>query len=191
MKNEIRRLIIQAHENAINKGFWPEGIKNDYGHKDQTLFLIITELAEAVEALRKGKNANVVKFTNLYTEETFSSCFELYVKNTVEDEFADTFIRLCDYAGAYDVKSSVIKKYFEAELEALAGIKITNITSHILTITKTIIDIKYYPWTAQYIGEAMAKIYYFMQSTGKDLYWHVEWKMKYNSLREHKHGKQF
>jgi len=191
MKNDISRLIKSAHQNAIDKGFWPEGIKNDYGHKDQTLFLIITELAEAVEALRKGRLANKMKFDNCNTEENFVSCFKDYIKDSLEDEFADAFIRMCDFAGAYDAKPTVIKKYFEAECEALAGIKITNITSHVLTISKTVMDIKYYPWTAQYLGEAMAKIYHFMQSTGKDLLWYVEMKMKYNSHREHKHGKAF
>lgn len=47
---DIRALCIEAHENAVKHGFWAE--KHDVKHY---LMLVITELAEAVQAYRKGR----------------------------------------------------------------------------------------------------------------------------------------
>ena len=47
--DNIVPLAIYAHQQAEAKGFWEE-----YHHEDHYLMLVLTELAEAVEADRKG-----------------------------------------------------------------------------------------------------------------------------------------
>jgi NTP pyrophosphatase (non-canonical NTP hydrolase) len=77
----------------------------------QTLMLIVSELAEALEADRKGRNANphffeidcntgsdVVPF-----QERLKQSFESNIKDTFEDEIADTFIRLFDLCGGLGI----------------------------------------------------------------------------------------
>ena len=100
MLNEIRDAI---HTNAIAKGFWNEPNSNI----TEKIMLVVTELSEAVEAMRKlSKNElNVhVKAHNSmihsfdlegYNKENF----EQYTKDSVGDEFADSIIRILDLCG--------------------------------------------------------------------------------------------
>jgi hypothetical protein len=70
-----------SHHNAKTKGFWPEGVeRND----SEMIMLVVTELAEAVEALRHGNppDDKVPEFTG------------------AEAEFADAIIRMMDQAHA-------------------------------------------------------------------------------------------
>ena len=71
---DIETLIKLSHENAKAKGFWDE--PRDVG---AMLMLIVTELAEAMEAHRHGD------------EENFA------------EEIADTFIRLGDLCGGLNI----------------------------------------------------------------------------------------
>ena len=50
---DIRELCKEAHENAVRHGFWNE--EHDIRHY---LMLVITELAEAVQAYRKYRFAD-------------------------------------------------------------------------------------------------------------------------------------
>ncbi len=91
---QIKDLCKKAHENARQKGFWDDEISfevaasNDLEQNHEPIFnafmtqrlmLIVTELGEAVEALRNGDHENF------------------------EEEIADTFIRLADFCGGYDI----------------------------------------------------------------------------------------
>jgi NTP pyrophosphatase (non-canonical NTP hydrolase) len=94
---EIKELIKQSHENAVKHGFWDaynalHTFKNDefnyldtYGGEtekafiSQFLMLIVSEVAEAEEALRHNDEDN-------FTE-----------------EISDIIIRTCDLAGGLDI----------------------------------------------------------------------------------------
>lgn len=90
----------KCHDRAIQKGFYNTikyvlENKSDESVKQyknlficQQLLLIITELGEATEALRKGD------------------------KNNFDEEIADTFIRLCDLSGflKLDIDDEIQKK---------------------------------------------------------------------------------
>lgn len=81
---------IQAHEDAIVKGWWTEG-----RNKGELVALIHSELSETLEALRDGDplSANIP-----YT--------------SVEAELADTVIRIMDFAQAfgYNVAGAILAK---------------------------------------------------------------------------------
>ena len=58
--------------------------------------LCVTELAEAVEALRKGNRQNYnLTYTQLDVYNN-GKLHKIWVKDTFEDEICDTFIRLAD-----------------------------------------------------------------------------------------------
>lgn len=92
---EIKELVKQAHENALEKGFWEDWdelseydyhqINNAIGNR---LMLIVGELAEAQEALRHGDMENF------------------------EEELADAVIRLADLCGGLevDLEAEILKK---------------------------------------------------------------------------------
>ena len=86
----------------------------------QSLMLVNSELCEALEAYRKDTNADIPKF-NTYNEEMkdwyqshllpedipidqiFQDAFNEHIKDTFEDEIADTFIRLLDIVGGLEI----------------------------------------------------------------------------------------
>lgn len=76
---------------ANEKGFWDfsktEGVLPDSKLvKNTKLLLVISEVVECMEGLRKAANSQVAGFTN------------------EEEEIADSIIRLLDYAGQYDLR---------------------------------------------------------------------------------------
>jgi NTP pyrophosphatase (non-canonical NTP hydrolase) len=108
---EIKELVKKAHENAVNKGFWEDyrfavmSVKqslnenfNEYIRDNAKilktncittrLMLIVGEVAEAMEGLRKNDSDNF------------------------EEELADIVIRVADLAGGLgiDLETEIIKK---------------------------------------------------------------------------------
>ena len=79
----IKEMCTLCHSIAKSKGFWDE--KRNTG---EALMLVVTELAEAMEAHRKQDDANF------------------------REELADTFIRLFDMCGGMDidVEAEILKK---------------------------------------------------------------------------------
>lgn len=96
-KGQIKSLILEIHENAKSKGFYDPGTSENIGEK---LMLIVSEIAEALEADRKGYYSICGTLTKaLEYGEDFKNAFEANVKNTFEDELADAVIRIFDLAG--------------------------------------------------------------------------------------------
>ena len=105
---DIRKTAIECHKTAASKGFWDK--PRNFG---EMLMLITSELGEALEAHRKGKNANIKAFetdmegwdeddTDNYKRK-FKSEFEHCIKDSIGDELADATIRLFDTAYGNDI----------------------------------------------------------------------------------------
>lgn len=102
----MKHLITQAHEMAKSKGFW-EGERN----KPEMLMLIVSEVAEALEALRKDHYADKAAvellsddfFARGGTKEEYAEIFRNNVKSSFEDELADVAIRLFDLCGGLGI----------------------------------------------------------------------------------------
>lgn len=98
----INRLIEITHENAVEKGFWEDWYECHNGTIGTPefriqminnaictrLMLIVSEVSEALEAVRKGDNENF------------------------KEELADVIIRVCDLAGelSIDLDDEIMKK---------------------------------------------------------------------------------
>lgn len=68
----------------------------------QRIALLHTELSEALESNRKGKQFDGKWYEldwNAMSDEHFKESFELHIKDTVEDEIADVQIRNLDLTG--------------------------------------------------------------------------------------------
>lgn len=174
----------KAYEIAKNSGFHEEEISDNH-----YLVLVISELMEALEAYRKGnclyenedKYMDVQsKINDCYNNSEFKECFEKYIKDTLEDELADTVIRLLDLAGYKDIdidfksiknkiEKNKIPEYF---YEIIESMMMFYYLKHIINYT-----IKY--------------IFDLCECLGIDIIWHIKFKMNYNRLREYKHGKRF
>lgn len=153
---------------------------------DETyLMLIITEIAEAVQADRKGRHAAVIPFNE--DVETFDEGdddgwkrdFEFHIKNSVEDELSDVVIRCLDLA-------------------ALRGIGLDRVPSYVTSycIDKSIAK-RDFPTFAYFltfkavngdVTDVLARVIAYCKLKGIDIEFFIEQKMKYNKLRPYKHG---
>jgi NTP pyrophosphatase (non-canonical NTP hydrolase) len=119
----MKDLINRAHGTAKEKGFWdtPRNVS-------EMLMLVVSELAEAQEALRKDHYANQEVVNSLAqdleldkTDEEFllktlvwKGKFEDNIKSTFQDEIADVAIRLFDLCGGLDID---LQKHIELKMK--------------------------------------------------------------------------
>lgn len=99
---QIKQLQEEIHTNAVNKGFWEEPV-----NIAEKLMLIVTEVAEMCEADRKKRrvpeSVSMLGVIGWVDNEDFKKSFEAHVKDTFEDELADTVIRLLDMSKKLDI----------------------------------------------------------------------------------------
>jgi NTP pyrophosphatase (non-canonical NTP hydrolase) len=179
MMNNLNELSIKVHQNAKDKGFW------DNIHIYRQVMLILSELGEAVEALRKGRNADREKYASqsgdgLY----FEACFEAFIKDSFEDELADTFIRILDICGFLKCDLSGIDEQKVSRVASDFRMMETDERYKVMTvISMHCCELKF--------KTALALILALCKMQDVDLEWHVSEKMKYNAGRERLHGKKF
>lgn len=120
---EIKHLVEKSHRVAREKGFW-ETDRN----KPECLMLIVSELSESLEALRKDDFADEAVANDLlhdlrvaevdeeftYNPEDWKKMFEESVKSSFEDEIADVAIRLFDLCGGMNID---LEKHIELKMK--------------------------------------------------------------------------
>ena len=175
----INELAKEVHLNAVDKGFWENNQSDEH-----CLCLVISELMEAVEADRKGRHADVESFKILMDgcEELFYINFSNCIKDTIEDEISDAFIRLLDLAGSH-------KYIFDTEYDINMITAKKSFTENIYEIVQVLTYKKYSTkGKVTYVAQHIIKLAEILKI---DLEYHVRLKMRYNSLREYKHGKAY
>lgn len=194
MEKDLNKLAAEAHANAVEKGFWEGKPSNEH-----FLCLVISELMEAVEADRgshRNRRANVDWFKKrvensricrgldpeIPKERGYEVIYNETIKGSIEEELADAFIRLLDLAGAnnYNLNRFCLQHVVTER---------KTFTENIYAIIKDIMNYKYSK--EEQINYAMHQIRRLSEILKIDLFWHIEQKMAYNWLREHKHGKGY
>jgi NTP pyrophosphatase (non-canonical NTP hydrolase) len=196
---DYNKLSKQAHEDAKANG-WYEKVQpiNTY------LALIKSELYEALDAFRGDKYVNHTRLSMLYTyignedylrnlqkeliknpkkQSAGVNNFKFGIKDTFEDEIADTAIRIFDFCGWYGIElpepkkiQTKVKGQFPSDLIAIDKL----ITGLFDVTDKEQLNIV----MSAILGalESIAEVYQF------DLEQHIALKMAYNKTRGHKHG---
>ena len=195
-KIDFNALRDRAYKCACDHGFHNTELSN--GH---LLMLVITELSEAVEADRKGKYFKGIstfehEFNRYYAlvdeNKRFECAFEKYVKDTVPNEMADAVIRLLDLTGLRGISLEFANGDIDDCIEDMAeACKDETFTESIYSIST--LPVRYdgifdFP-TA--VNDMILSIFGLAKHLDIDLLWHIEQKMRYNELRENKHGKKY
>lgn len=179
-----------CHERAVGKGFWNET------HPNSHYFVLADgELSEAVEADRIGRWA---KLTPEQVEElrglegaAYAQAFLRLVKDTVEDELADTVIRLADlYGWLLEEKPRLQKKSLQDEyVPSEAYFTELPLTQFIFRVKCMLFDTIVAEATR--IRRVVVFIEAYASAIGIDLMTHIELKLKYNATRPALHGKKY
>ena len=195
-KIDLNALRDRAYKTACEHMFHDKELSNAH-----CLMLVITELSEAVEADRKRKYfKGRIKFErdfNLYSslveeDVRLKSAFEKHIKDTVEDELADSVIRLLDLAGLRGIDLNLAMKDLNNNIDDMSeACKDETFTESIYAISTlpTRYDGLYdFPTT---VNDMLMSVFGLARHLDIDLLWHVEKKMQYNELREKMHGKKY
>ena len=174
---DLNKLRDEAFEIAKAHGWHDEELP------DETyLMLIITEIAEAVQADRKNLHADVEAFKKYDEIIDFKENFERQIKTTVEEELSDVVIRCLDLAGLRgidlhyaDTLLSEGVKEVQVSFPELMYMACEEITFHGYDLTER-------------LNELVAGIIAYCNKKGIDIEFFIEQKMKYNKLRSFRYG---
>ncbi|MCD8309610.1 MAG: hypothetical protein LUB83_00090 [Prevotellaceae bacterium] len=183
---DLNELAKRAHETAVKHGFYD----NEVSERSLQM-LVITELAEAVNADRKNRHAKLELFNACsctsedFYKDVFIKNFEEYIKDTVEDELTDAVVRLLDYAVYLGYTLNGMRSYnvYGIFVEDIFGLvrRVTDTIHymldgekelHINILLNDIIEL------LDHISDGNAEFY-------------INTKMKYNEFRPYKHGKSY
>jgi len=126
----LTTLCKEAHSNAVEKGFY-EG-KNSERSFAELCMLVVTEISEAVESQRSGKNQpsqyDMCYYADHadFNDKDVCKTFKENVKDSLGDEIADAVIRIADLCGymGIDLESHVkAKMKYNSTREKLHGKK--------------------------------------------------------------------
>lgn len=176
---DYNSLSLRAHTNATNKGFW-DGQRTTREH---CLMLIVTEIAEMVEADRHDRHADMSKYNEL-AKHFDAALFEECIKDSVEDECADIAIRIFDMSGAMHIDFDHVKRIdYYRDFDHFA------FTENAFALTKglakeNISIIKRIAFALQFLEN-------WSRSLGFNLERHIVLKMAYNETRPNRHGKKY
>lgn len=173
----LNKLRDEAYSIAKANG-WHEEEHSD----EHWLMLIITEIAEVVQADRNNLHADVEAFKKYEMMLDFKENFERQIKNTVEDELCDVVIRCLDLAGLrrFDLEEvESLMEMAESIKEGKGFIDLCYTLSGISTCDDS---------TEEKVIAIIAVVFKYCELTGIDLDFFIRTKMEYNRLRGYHHG---
>lgn len=176
LKNELAQ---KAHATALEKGFYDAKPTDTH-----ILMMLLTEVTELIQADRKGRKADAETF-ELCKEYAPEMNFDLYMKGTKEDEFADIAIRLLDYAGYIGVDFTKFKN------KNVPPTPVRNLTELAFLFTDKVTDATRRSDKKMFVYELMIMIERWADIEKIDLYYHIEQKMKYNKNRGRLHNNKY
>ena len=179
---KLTELCNRAYATACNKGF------HDRKHSDEHyLMLVITEIAEAVQADRKGRRVtrkareDYEQFMETYNDISVTM-YESAISGTLEDELADIVIRLLDFCGMKGIAFNSRNDDFS----------FTSLTYKSKPFTDVMFDLCSMITGCDPNLEIIVRcVIYYCEKHGIDILWHIEQKMEYNRMRPRMHNAKY
>ena len=206
-KVTLQAISTTAHEINVTNGF------KEAESCKRSLALIISEMAEMLEADRKGKwSKDIIKSLTerdgnlihgmsieqahqfIITAEDFLGWFKETVKDTAEDELADVIIRITSYLAACE-HNITLEATEENLIGYTASIFLSQSTAENIFDFMQHIVLAFNGHSNNEINLELEKIAYhcfaFAHCLGIDLEWHINAKLTYNKTRSYLHGKAY
>lgn len=201
---DLNALRDKAYKNACEHGFHEKEYSDDH-----YLMLVICELAEAVEADRGNnwnRRAKVDWFKKkmetslicqgldptISKERGYEVAYNETIKGSIEEELADAVIRLLDFAGLRGINLELANGEINNRIEDIAeACKDETFTESIYSISTLPVRYDGIFDLPTAVNDMILSIFGLAKHLNIDLLWHIEMKMKYNELREYKHGKRY
>ena len=204
MEKEIitqKKLIVlsnDAYFNAQRHGFYP-----DNTDITTALMLIITEMAEAVQADRHNRHGSIEDYeSEIQMGRDIHTAYKNTIEGTVESEFADVGIRILSLLGWMNSKSpikinsnSVLSDEYEiAKIQYTIQNKIhrSNIAADLYRLNgkfSSFVDNESSYWfVSKNLQNILMRTFAIAHNHNIDLMEHIKLKMKYNESRPYLHG---
>ena len=197
MEKEIitqKKLIVLANDaylNAQRHGFYP-----DNTDITTALMLIITEMAEAVQADRHNRHGSIEDYeSEIEMGRDIPTAYKNTLEGTVESEFADVGIRILSLLGWMDIKkpTKFQSDYYLKEEYEIAKIKykcdIAKCFYHIISFLCSFTDNNSPYWyISKIIQKTLMQVFALAHNNNINLMEHIKLKMKYNESRPYLHG---
>lgn len=192
---ELNALKERAYKTAAAHGFHKEERPDAYW-----LGLVMSEMGEAINADREGMYADTKRFEEVMAMGTrlnlLDVLFESYIKDSVEDEIADIFIRLLDFAGmkGYTLYFKAKACYSLNTTDALLKFEESGMPGMLFFL----MDILTAAFGRDELQTGIYNLMYIlydcfekMTGSNRDLLWFVKMKMRYNELWPKLNGKKY
>lgn len=190
---QINEWVKKAYDNAVKHGWYEEEKSNAHW-----LMMVCTEVAEAVQADRKGNYMDDLDKEGLKTvlAKDHVGLFNKYYSDTiegkVESELADICIRVFDLMGVCNVEAKDGFFTFDSEVKYA---KEHSFTENAMIVTRAVvscninssISVKAEMFCVLY-KSILSSVFEWAEALGIDLVQHINLKMRYNESREYHHG---
>lgn len=188
-KEQIDAWVERAYANAKRHG-WHEKEKSD----KHWLMMIATEIAEAVQADRKGrwfdeftKSGLECVLANDHHNGLVEKFYEDNIEGTVESELADICIRIFDFLG---VKGEHINGDIITSQHNIINFRCSSFTENAFKISNMIFEDEILDdnLRATFLSSTLRYMFQWAEAVGVNLQQQIELKMRYNESREYMHG---
>jgi hypothetical protein len=191
---QINKWVKKAYDNAIKHGWHEEEKSNAHW-----LMMVCTEVAEAIQADRKGNYMDELDKEGLKTVLVNDNCGSLFnkyysdtIEGKVESELADICIRVFDLMGVCNI---LAKNGFSTSNSEVKYAKQHSFTENAFIVTRTIVSCTLNPSIRVkaemfYVlyESILSFVFEWAEALGINLVQHINLKMRYNETREYHHG---
>lgn len=197
-QKELASLAEDAFKNADMHGFYTESTEIE-----TALMLIITEMAEAVQADRKNRHGSIEDYeSEIQMGRDITTAYKNSLDGTVESEFADIAIRILSLLGWMNSKTSIKLKSDSSLADKYEVTKIQCRVQNIInkgSIAKDLyrlnrdfgnfVDNESCSWfVSDTLQDILMRVFAIAHNHNIDLMEHIKLKMQYNESRPYLHG---
>lgn len=194
-QKELASLAENAFKTAENHGFYTESTEIE-----TVLMLIITEMAEAVQADRKNRHGSIEDYeSEIQMGRDIPTAYKNALEGTVESEFADIAIRILSLLGWMNSKNpikinsnSVLADEYEIGRIQYNKIHRSNIAADLYRLNgkfSSFVDNESSYWfVSKNLQNILMRTFAIAHNHNIDLMEYIKLKMQYNESRPYLHG---